>query len=254
MYRIIDHYCDSEVVLFVDPHAAQLLKPPAHHLPTPSITGAAGWNVAPRVVVLTTGALYVMDRLTAEGWRHMQQTAGVPPAECAARPAPGMLLLRRRIPLPSKGGARGGNGAKSSSAAMAENCSLSGVVLSKLADCCVLLQVTPPNVQSLSQKQVLQNIQAGWAKDDSSTKCAVSNTPFSMFNRRHHCRVTGQLVCASASMHTQLLPDLQLHTPQRVSDPVIGLVSTDPLEDIVVMTSRKSEVCTVFVEFPFDCI
>ena len=228
MYRIIDHYSVSEAVLFVDPNAAQLLKPPQHHLPTPSI-GTAGWNVVPRVIVLTTGALYVMDRLTAEGWRHMQQIAGVPAAECAAKAPPGMLILRRRIPLPR-------------SKSNTENGTLSGVVLSKLADCCVLLQVTPPNVQPLTQKQVLQNVQASWAKDDSSAKCSVSNAPFSMFNRRHHCRVTGQLVSASASMHKQLLPDLQLHTAQRISDPVVGLVSTDPLEDIVVLTSRKSEV------------
>lgn len=234
MYRIIDHYSTSEAVLFVDPYAAQVVKqtPTGHSNTLPAV--ANGCTVVARVVVLTTGACYIMERLTGDGWRQMQLNAGVPPADASMKKSPGMLLLRRRIPFPA-------------SRTASKTGIMTGVVLSKLADCCVLLQVTPPSASLLPPQQVLSALQRTWAKDDSSAKCTVSGTPFSLFNRRHHCRVTGQLVCQNASLHAQLLPDMQLHTPQRIGDPVIGLVSCDPLEDIVILTARKTEV-SMFVE------
>jgi len=124
-------------------------------------------------------------------------------------------------------------------------------VLSQHADCCVLLQIAPPASSILPAAQVLAGLKKTWAKDDSSPKCTVSGEPFSMFNRRHHCRVSGQLVCSSASMHAQLLPDVQLHSPQRVGDHVVGLVSCDPLEDTVLLTARKTEVRCVFIAYRY---
>lgn len=78
--------------------------------------------------------------------------------------------------------------------------------------------------------------------DDGATHCAVSGVPFSLFNRRHHCRVSG-LVCADAVCnYTQNVPSYGYHTPQRVSDGQIGLVGTDLSEDVLLLMPRKTEL------------
>jgi hypothetical protein len=253
MYRIIDHYSTSEVVLFVDPHAAQVIRSAQQHAPsngagaTPVGSGP-GFATAPRVLVLTSAALYVMEKLTPEMWRQRQLAAGVPPAECGARPMPGILTLRRRIPLPQGPG----KASKRVSHDGSDYGVLSGLVLSRLADCAVLLHVATQNMVPLAHAQALQLVKDSWAKNDTSPTCAVTGAPFTLFHRRHHCRVTGQLVCAEASRHSQLLPDKQLHTPQRISDPIIGLISTDPFEDMLLLTERKTEV-SILCMFSEQC-
>ena len=244
MYRIIDHYNVHETVLFVDPCAAQLLSKDTHPIPG-FHHGSVGWCAAARVIVLTTAAVYIMEHLTPAKWLHMQTAAGVSPAEGALKPMPCMLTLRRRIPLQATrngpaGTASGAGGAGNRGAGDGSGC-FTGVMLSKLADCCVLMLVSQPSAL-LSIKQQQQMSKEFWVDNDSDTKCSVSGTPFSLFTRRHHCRVSGKLVCAASSMHRQLLPDLHLHTPQRISDAVIGLESCDPLEDLLLITSRKTEV------------
>lgn len=42
-----------------------------------------------------------------------------------------------------------------------------------------------------------------------------------------------------------VLPDLGWYTPQRVSDPAIGIPSVEPQEDIVILSDKKSEVLSL---------
>jgi hypothetical protein len=52
-------------------------------------------------------------------------------------------------------------------------------------------------------------------------------------------------VSAAASTFRQVLPDLNHiwgEEMQRISDPFIGLASCDPLEDVVLFSSRNVEV------------
>lgn len=246
MYRIIDYYSAVETVLFVDPLAAQVVRsvPQQHTAHTSGNPGGAsvgcgpGFCTLPRVLVLTTAALYVMEALTPEMWRARQLSAGVAPADCAAKPPPGILTLRRRIPLPHGPGRI----SKRVSHDGSDFGVITGLVMSRLADCLMLLQVTPQNIRPLAHSQAMHHTKSTWVRNDSSAVCAVTGKPFTMYHRRHHCRVTGDLVRDEASMHSQLLPDKQLHTPQRISDPVIGLISTDPFEDLLLLSDRKTEV------------
>jgi alpha-tubulin suppressor-like RCC1 family protein len=58
-----------------------------------------------------------------------------------------------------------------------------------------------------------------WVPDDSSDTCAQCPQEFSMWNRRHHCRQCGALVCYACSNFTNILRDpisKRLLEPQRV--------------------------------------
>ena len=77
---------------------------------------------------------------------------------------------------------------------------------------------------------------------------------FSLLRRRHHCRVSGLCVSAAASAFMQDLPDVTHiwgEGQQRVSDPFIGLASCDPLEDLLLLLDRKTEV-RIFIPYAFD--
>lgn len=128
------------------------------------------------------------------------------------------------------------------------------VHLSRQADGCLIVMVRSLSV-SLDQspaglaqlQQTLQRqVKAEWKRDGANDKnCAVSGEPFSLLKRRHHCRASGLCVSNAFSLFTQTLPDLHHvwgEEPQRVCDPFIGLASSDPLEDIVLLSDRKTEV------------
>eukprot|EP01083_Nonionella_stella_P291239 991095_1 len=55
-----------------------------------------------------------------------------------------------------------------------------------------------------------------WVADDSSNVCAVCNVEFSFFQRKHHCRRCGNLVCAGCSPGSVIFPHLDRKMPQKV--------------------------------------
>ncbi|CAH2327773.1 zinc finger FYVE domain-containing 26 isoform X2 [Pelobates cultripes] len=59
---------------------------------------------------------------------------------------------------------------------------------------------------------------AQWIPDETETICMVcKNERFTMFNRRHHCRRCGRLVCSSCSMKTMVVEGCR-ENPARVCD------------------------------------
>jgi hypothetical protein len=56
-------------------------------------------------------------------------------------------------------------------------------------------------------------------------KKKVTGVEFGIMNRRHHCRLTGN-ICVDSACNVRLpLPDLGYEEPERVSDPVLGMFS-----------------------------
>lgn len=55
-------------------------------------------------------------------------------------------------------------------------------------------------------------------------------------------------------MCRQTLPDSGFEEPQRIGDPHIGLVSMDPMEDIMLVTDKKTEVITSQTGTIPDCV
>lgn len=52
-----------------------------------------------------------------------------------------------------------------------------------------------------------------WMNDDDSATCLRCNSEFTVFNRRHHCRCCGDLVCDSCSLKRALIPLRKLLSP-----------------------------------------
>jgi hypothetical protein len=48
--------------------------------------------------------------------------------------------------------------------------------------------------------------QEQWVDDNALDKCMLCTVEFSMFNRRHHCRICGSLICGACSSKTTTLP------------------------------------------------
>ena len=45
-----------------------------------------------------------------------------------------------------------------------------------------------------------------WAPDDETDKCSRCDGPFTMLNRKHHCRACGKIFCAECSAHNGSIP------------------------------------------------
>lgn len=50
--------------------------------------------------------------------------------------------------------------------------------------------------------------QSAWARDDDTIACQECFEMFTFFNRRHHCRVCGRLLCGTCSAQQLMLPEL----------------------------------------------
>lgn len=49
-----------------------------------------------------------------------------------------------------------------------------------------------------------------WMPDQSCRVCYECDTPFSLFNRRHHCRICGRVFCGRCTQNTLPIADVQL--------------------------------------------
>ena len=218
MYRIIDYYDENETVLFTDIRAGQLVK-----ASSPSSRAGASLNVEPTVLVLTTGAVYLMDRITPDKWTERTKALknGAALLQQLLAP-PNVLFLRRRIALKTQ---------------------CAAVNVSKFGDNCLQLQchltagaatgIRDPHAEPATEH---------FADMKAASTCAVSGEAFSMFKWKHHCRVSGKVVAAASSHYLQTIPDMNYFSDVRVCNSYIGLASTDLMEDVVLVSSRRTEV------------
>lgn len=223
IFRVIDHYDPSgtENIAFADVTCGQIMNNPAASPDTPPTdTSGAGWIVEKRIIVLTDKALYLFSYSPKPADLNIGGDAqkGVVPKTLP------LLLLQRRIELYSASG-------------------LQRVHLSRQADNCIGLSVTPNTY--VDPKEAEKQCRATWVKDELVSCCPVTGVEFSMFKRRHHCRVSGQVYSKDASDYLQPLPDEGLEQPQRVGDPYIGLVSLQQLEDVLLICDKKSELVSL---------
>ena len=205
IFRVIDFYSVSENIIYIDGQCQQLFNNPH---------GNAGDSKTRHVIItLTDGALYILEVLPRAS-AGPANVAGmtVPPSK--AMP---VLVLRRRLEL--------------------GRAHIRGVVLSRHADNVITITSTPQDATAASVPNT-----SHWVPDKDVTECPITKEAFSLFLRRHHCRLSGNIYSAKACNFTQLLPDFGCTTEVRVGDDYIGLSSTDPVEDVVLFCDKKSEL------------
>ena len=77
---------------------------------------------------------------------------------------------------------------------------------------------------------------------DKAEKCFATGQSFSLFRRRHHCRLTGRTCVDSALLARAVVPDKHFFTPERIVESAAGLFSTEMCEDqVLYLPERKSE-------------
>ncbi|KAG9415669.1 hypothetical protein AC1031_000051 [Aphanomyces cochlioides] len=129
-----------------------------------------------------------------------------------------LISLRRRIPLQS----------------------IEGIVMSPLADPYFILRITPAAALPAPDT-------SHWKDNKSTLVCMATQKKFSLFTRRHHCRVTGNIYCADVCMNMHPVPDRGCYTPVRVVDSVVGCFSTEMLEDQLLASEKKTEIAVLIV-------
>jgi len=68
-----------------------------------------------------------------------------------------------------------------------------------------------------------------WVDDEAVVKCTLCNQPFSVFNRKHHCRSCGLVMCADCTPHKEPMKHLGYNEPVRICTKCSTLpISTSP--------------------------
>src|SRR5690606_4983512 len=65
-----------------------------------------------------------------------------------------------------------------------------------------------------------------WTPDDEKDCCVFCDAVFSVFNRRHHCRYCGSLVCNSCSKHRRMIKNISTKKKQRVCDECVKKIDS----------------------------
>jgi len=111
--------------------------------------------------------------------------------------------------------------------------------VSLFADPFIMLRVAP--VERLPAP-----LRDHWVPDHEVSVCPVTNAPFGVLTRRHHCRVTGGIFSSDGLKGSEpSLPDLGEYTPSLVCQEAVGLASCDIQEDLLLSSERRSELLAV---------
>uniref|UniRef100_A0A7S3NLZ4 Myosin motor domain-containing protein n=1 Tax=Aureoumbra lagunensis TaxID=44058 RepID=A0A7S3NLZ4_9STRA len=177
--------------------------------PTPKKDTPPGFFL-PRVLAVTSNALYLIEKCSTEesGAKHR------------------VWQLRRRLEL-------------------REIC---GLIVSRAADDIVVLKVRGERGFIKADKKAL--IDSGkWQKNADIKVCPITGKNFGLLSaKRHHCRASGRIYAAEACETRQTFPDDGWHQPERVSDALVGLHSSEPREDIALSLERRSELVAVLIK------
>jgi hypothetical protein len=163
MYRIIDHYNSSETVLFADASGYQVLDSQvapigASAQQCAAIVASGAWQLQQRLVVLTDAAIYIMEIIDNDKWDTELKKQNIK----TPKPLPGLVFLRRRIPI---------------SLDINGDC-LESICVSKMADNCIVLKVS-----QRQQSEGEPNCDH-WQKNVDVARCPITEVQFTLFNRR----------------------------------------------------------------------
>ncbi|KAE8444604.1 hypothetical protein EG329_014435 [Mollisiaceae sp. DMI_Dod_QoI] len=97
-----------------------------------------------------------------------------------------------------------------------------------------------------------------WEPDFEVTTCPICSSMFSMFNRKHHCRKCGKVVCAACSPHRITIPSEYIvrpplgvgASPPRISRPLYDSMQSLTLGEDSIERGERVRLCNPCVPDP----
>jgi len=89
------------------------------------------------------------------------------------------------------------------------------------------------NERKTDYRNSVEQLRPFWVPDDQVTECTKCHNPFTVTNRRHHCRACGQVYCNDCSKEKLMLAELGYKEPVRVCDKcyLVRLSQTPNVQD-----------------------
>ena len=116
-------------------------------------------------------------------------------------------------------------------------------MVTNYADSFFMVQVKPQPLIAKPSKDY-------WINSKTVPVCPETGQKFGfIFNRKHHCRITGKVFSNEVCHRQLLIPDKGWYKPQRVFEGVVGLVSQDMREDLVLESEKKTEIIAGLLQY-----
>jgi len=86
------------------------------------------------------------------------------------------------------------------------------------------------------------NYPEDWEKDEDVSHCKTCNKPFSLLNRKHHCRNCGGIFCADCTKQRSVIKEKSYHEPVRVCGRCYFSLTKDPYAKMSPNLQLKTQV------------
>ena len=133
---------------------------------------------------------------------------------------------------------------------------VTGITLTTLGDPFLVLRLgstsnssgPSPSLANKNLKEVEEDT-SHWVPDATVTTCPITQQPFGLLTRRHHCRFDGKIYSSEACHRRCVVPDRHVYTPARVATHHLGYISTeDATTDHLLSCERKSELLALILD------
>jgi hypothetical protein len=99
-----------------------------------------------------------------------------------------------------------------------------------------------PVSKVIDPKKNVLALHPNWPTKESVTHCQKTQQPFSfLFDRKFRCKVSGRILRETVCNIFQPNPDFGYYEPVRIEDDLYGLKSLDQIEDLLLVSYKKTE-------------
>jgi len=108
------------------------------------------------------------------------------------------------------------------------------------------MSVSPPNVDFLQThiRSMYPTARQSWTKDNLMNQCIICTVQFTSFNRKHHCRACGGIICHSCSPNKIIIPEEIIKKPEKSND-IYTKISLSINSIYNSNDSKKERICNI---------
>jgi len=108
------------------------------------------------------------------------------------------------------------------------------------------MSVSPPNVDFLQThiKSMYPTSRQSWTKDNLMDKCILCSIQFTSFNRKHHCRACGGIICHKCSTNKIIIPEEIIKKPD-IPDDIYTKISLSVNNILTSNNTKKERICDI---------